>query len=85
MNKESLRTKFVKKIYKDEIKDLFYKEYISEDNLRRIKTFMILDDIFHTIINLDNFGVWDEDKIKYLESNNYKNADLEVKKLTKIF
>ena len=79
--KESNRTKFLKKIYADEIDSLYYEEYISNDNLKRLKTYMVLNDSFHTTFNLDNYGLFDEDKIKYLESNNYKSSN--VKKLTK--
>lgn len=81
---ESSRTKFLKRIFKNEIKALLYEEY-NNNHLKLLRTFMLLNDEFYTLLRLDEIGIWSEDKIHYLEKLNYKDINsIEIKKTLKI-
>ena len=81
---ESSRTKFLKRIFKNEIKALLYEEY-NNNHLKLLRTFMLLNDEFYTLLRLDEIGMWSEDKIHYLEKLNYKDINsIEIKKTLKI-
>lgn len=69
--KDKTRTKWVKMIYKDQIKSFFYEEYVSFDNLRRVRTYCMLDDEFKKLIKLDEYGVWSQRLIDELENEGY--------------
>ena len=82
--KESERTRFLKKLYKDETKALLYEEY-ENNNIRLLRTYILLNDEFSTLLRLDTIGIYSEDKIKYIESLNYKNIkDEDVRRTLKI-
>ena len=82
--KENTRTKFIKKLYKEEIKELIYEEYIDIDDIRKIRTYMLLNDAFNTIIKLENIGIWSEEKIKTLNNLGYiSSTDERAKTLKK--
>lgn len=67
------RTRWIKMIYgKDnKIKGYFYEEYVSFDNLRRIRTYCILDDMYSRLIKLDEYGIWKQEIIDELEQEGY--------------
>lgn len=69
--KDKTRTKWIKMIYKDQIKNFFYEEYVSFDNLRRVRTYCMLDDEFKKLIKLDEYGVWSQRLIDELENEGY--------------
>ena len=70
--KESKRTKFLKELYKDEIKDLVYEEYYDSALRRRVRTGFILNDEFSTYIKLDELGVSTNEMVNDLISLGYK-------------
>ena len=81
---EKIRGKLLKKMYEEEILTPIYEEYIDSSNIRRIKTALIVGGEFQKIFKLDEYGVWQEQKITYLESIGYKNKySEEIKKILK--
>ena len=69
--KDKARTRWMKMVYGNQIKNYFYEEYISFDNLRRIRTYCVLDDEFNRLIKLDEYGVWKQSTIDELENDGY--------------
>ncbi len=69
--KDKARTRWMKMVYGNQIKNYFYEEYISFDNLRRIRTYCVLDDEFNKLIKLDEYGVWKQSTIDELENDGY--------------
>lgn len=69
--KDKPRTRWIKMIYKDEVKDYFYEEYVSFDNLKRIRTYCILNDVYSRLIKLDEYGIWKQETINELEKDGY--------------
>ncbi len=82
--KDKARTRWVKMVYKDQIVAFFYEEYVSFDNLRRIRTYCVLEDNYSRLIKLDEYGVWKEETIKELVDEGYTSIyETPYKKLLK--
>ena len=54
--KDKARTRWMKMVYGNQIKEYFYEEYVSFDNLRRIRTYCVLEDMYSRLIKLDEYG-----------------------------
>ncbi len=79
--KESERTKTIKNIFKDETECYTYETYEGIDGLKRIKTYIILNDGFLTKILLSDLGLYTEGLASFLKEKGYINMD--TLKLTK--
>lgn len=82
--KDKARTRWMKMVYGNQIKKYFYEEYVSFDNLRRIRTYCVLEDMYFRLVKLDEYGIWKEETIEALQNEGYVSIfETPYKKLLK--
>lgn len=73
---EKQRTREIKKLFKDETKYPAFEEYTGLDNIKRIRTYLVLKDDFNTLIKLEELGMVTDDLIKELKSRGYTKINI---------
>ena len=81
--KETQRTKFIRNLYSNQIKDLYYEDYIDIDKEKKIRTYMVIvDGGYETVLRLQHFGIFSEETVEYLKSLGYKSKEEYTKSKT---
>lgn len=72
---ETKRMKMLISIYREDIKYKIFEEYESFDNLKRLRTYILLNDGFNTTLKMDEIGLSSEEAINELENLGYVSID----------
>ncbi len=76
------RIDLIKRLFEEPIKIYGYEVYEWIDMVKRVRTFVVLDDELNTVIDLEEVGIYSKELIDFLESKGYKEIN-KAKLLTK--
>lgn len=69
------RTNKLKKLFGEEMTNLYYEVYKGSDDLTRVRTYAKLNDGFNTMLKLEELGVFTEALENELNNSNYTKID----------
>lgn len=73
---EKSRTRMIKKLFENDTNYKAFEEYTGLDNIKRVRTYLVLKDDFNTLIKLEELGIVTDELIKDLKNSGYSKINI---------